>query len=212
MNTPQIEMNIFTTLKYQNKQFCFLEEHLTRLFDSLRWYKIKIPQIDFEAELKRLMKINRFLESRIRIVVSQNGELDIQCQKLAIDKTPRTIKIFAERRKNLGIYQHKCQNLPNVELNKQAKQDGFDDYLFIDEKERILETTFCNIFFVKDNEIFTPPSYLPILPGIMRAKILEQNNVSEREIFLNEISQFDEIFVTNAIHGRVEVKEIIMGV
>ncbi len=204
-------MNIFTTLKYQNEQFYFLEEHLTRLFDSLRWYKIKIPQTDFEAELKKLMKINKFLESRIRIAVSQNGKLDIQCQKLIVNKTPKIIKIFAERRKSLEIYRHKCEDLPNVELNKQAKQNGFDDYLFIDEKERILETIFCNIFFVKDNEIFTPPSYLPILPGIMRAKILEQNNVSEQEIFLNEISQFDEIFVTNAIHGRVEVKEIDIG-
>ena len=69
------------------------------------------------------------------------------------------------------------------------------------------------LFFIKDNKIYTPKDELPILNGIMKKRIedicIELNiEVVKKEIYIDEINDFEFSFVTNSLMGAMKVKLI----
>ena len=71
----------------------------------------------------------------------------------------------------------------------------------------------CNIFFIKYNKIYTAKDELPILNGIMKKRIedicIELNiEVVKKEIYIDEINDFEFSFVTNSLMGAMKVKLI----
>jgi len=60
---------VFTTLKYENKQFFNLDKHLKRLFNSCKVFEIKWHTINFPVILSELMDRNDLTGSRIKIIV-----------------------------------------------------------------------------------------------------------------------------------------------
>ena len=207
----------FTTFKCVNAKIIDLDLHLKRLEFSLKENKLEFPQREYSKILENLLNMNNLQDARFKLMIFRHdNELNIwlQCLPLTINMQPKVLQVYPITRKDEEKYRFKSINYDkNISLNKEAKRRGFDDFLFIDGKMRVLETTFCNIFLATENEICTPLSSLPILPGTVRHKILEQrqfgvHQVSEKEIYLEDLPNYRYAFVTNAIHDLVVVKQI----
>ena len=70
-----------------------------------------------------------------------------------------------------------------------------------------------NIFFIKDNKIYTPNSELPILNGVMKKRIIDvcsELNIKliEKNININDIKEYDFAFVTNSLMKVMKVTKI----
>ena len=81
-----------------------------------------------------------------------------------------------------------------------AEQKGYHDALMLDYRGYVAEGTGANIFFIKGNDVHTP---IPdcFLNGITRQTVIEMLssqgfNIIERHIMPDEISNFDEAFLT----------------
>ena len=81
-----------------------------------------------------------------------------------------------------------------------AENKGYNDALMLDYRGYVAEGTGANIFFIKDNDIHTP---IPdcFLNGITRQTVIEMLssqgfNIIERHIMPDEISNYDEAFLT----------------
>jgi branched-chain amino acid aminotransferase len=81
-----------------------------------------------------------------------------------------------------------------------AEQKGYHDALMLDYRGYVAEGTGANIFFIKDNDVHTP---IPdcFLNGITRQTVIEMLssqgfNIIERHIMPDEISNYDEAFLT----------------
>ncbi len=55
---------------------------------------------------------------------------------------------------------------------------------------------------MKDGKVFTPPLSEGCIAGVMRAHILANAEVAERECTIKELEQADELFLTNAVTGH----------
>lgn len=91
-----------------------------------------------------------------------------------------------------------------------ARQRGFDDALYLNDKIRICETTTSNIFGVMDNTLHYPPDDTGCLPGITRSLIIElaeKNDIraSATPLTESDLMTCDEVFITSAIRGVVRV-------
>ena len=112
------------------------------------------------------------------------------------------------------IYRHKTTNyFENIYTKEYAINNGFDDAIFLNIEDKILECSMCNIFFIKGNKIYTPKDELPILNGIMKKRIEEACvklgiEVIKKEIYIDEIDEFEFSFVTNSLIGAMKVKLI----
>lgn len=81
-----------------------------------------------------------------------------------------------------------------------AEQKGYHDALMLDYRGYVAEGTGANIFFIKGNDVHTP---IPdcFLNGITRQTVIEMLssqgfNIIERHIMPDEISNYDEAFLT----------------
>ena len=93
-----------------------------------------------------------------------------------------------------------------------AEAKGYADALMFDYRGRVAECTGANIFFTKDNVIHTPTPDC-FLDGITRQTVIElakrrQFEVVERVIMPEEMSGFEECFITGSAAEVTPVSEI----
>ena len=91
---------------------------------------------------------------------------------------------------------------------RKGKKAGIDEPIFLNTKNEISEGATTNVFFIKDKKIYTPAKECGLLPGIIRQYLLETYPVEEKRIFPEDISQYDEMFVTNSLLGIMPVKNL----
>ena len=98
-------------------------------------------------------------------------------------------------------------------LSKHAAIDaGYADALMLDYRGLVAEATGANVFFIKGNDIHTPTPDC-FLNGITRQTVIELArqrgyNVVERHIKAEELSNFDECFLTGTAAEVTPVSEI----
>lgn len=89
---------------------------------------------------------------------------------------------------------------------------GFYEVILVDKYNRITEGSRSNVFFVKDNIVVTPPQD-EVLLGITRQKTIQLAtesgiNCKEENIFLNDISDYQAVFITGTSPKILPVSQI----
>ena len=94
----------------------------------------------------------------------------------------------------------------------EAMARGFDDALMLDWRGRVAEATGANLFFVAEGALHTP---LPdcFLDGLTRQTVISLARargfeVVERTVMPDEVSAFDEVFLTGSAAELTPVREI----
>ena len=116
---------------------------------------------------------------------------------------PRTIPALA---KASGLYM-----ICTISKHR-AERAGYADAMMLDWEGRVAECTGANIFFVKDGRLHTPIADC-FLAGITRATVIDLARrrgieVIERRILPEELSGFDECFLTGSAAEVTSVAEI----
>lgn len=113
------------------------------------------------------------------------------------------------RRATAGI---KCTSYADFWLAwKQAQAQGFDDAILCNSAGALCETARANLFWVRDQTVFTPSLTCGPLPGIARAMVLDWlredgHDVREAVFSLPELAAADAIFLTNSATGVREAR------
>lgn len=204
---------VFDYLKtYFGKPF-HLRDHVNRLFKSADFIGLKIPKTKVEIieVVNELVKINKFPESSIRIIVTGGESSDGKKRgesTLIITCEPRN-----EIEKSYYVYGVKVKTVHDYREAPLAKTvnytmaikylseyipQGYFEVLYV-HNSKITECTSSNIFFIKGKKIITPKD--EVLPGITRSIVINEASkyfdVDERNIYFHEIYDFDEAFITS---------------
>lgn len=101
-------------------------------------------------------------------------------------------------------YLHKFED--RSQLDKDFEQRGECDDVLIVKNGMVTDSWQANIVFRKGGEWFTP---LPgLLKGTMRESLLDEGRIQEREIYVDEIREFDAFRLINALRPFDEVPEV----
>jgi 4-amino-4-deoxychorismate lyase len=82
-------------------------------------------------------------------------------------------------------------------LNKLAELRGDCDEILIVKDGQITDTSFSNVVFTDGQQFVTPSSYL--LPGTMRAALLQSGAITEAPIRTGDLQQFSHVTLINAM-------------
>ena len=72
-----------------------------------------------------------------------------------------------------------------------------DDDILIVKNGLITDSSFCNIIFKNEEGLFTPLN--PLLKGTKRQYLLDKNIIKEREIYLQNLNEYNEVILINAM-------------
>jgi branched-chain amino acid aminotransferase len=95
----------------------------------------------------------------------------------------------------------------------EAKLNGFDEAILLNDAGMVAEGSGENIFMVKDGRVFTPPLNAGILPGITRDSIMSlcsdlDLHVEERNLVRSELYLADELFFTGTAAEVTPIREV----
>lgn len=202
---------LFETVAVKNSRGIFLEEHLERLNNGLETLKINKSVSNNQVE----DAINRLLltEGALKIIVSENNTIFKSRENpYSVDSYKKGFSIrkansLRNETSQMTYMKTLCYNDNILELNA-AKVDGFQEVYFENTKGYICEGSLSNLFFVKDNIIYTPSLECGLLNGVLRRWILESFDVKEGFYKKDDLYNSDEIFLTNSLMGVMRVVNI----
>ena len=210
-----------TFLVNENGNVFLLEKHIERMQSSAFYFGIDAPK-DLNEIIKKYIIQQNIKNKIVRVTLTfGNKQKDIK-PSLAFSNreniyTPQKIAngcklTLSEVRKSQSsiIIRHKTSNYAeNYFLLQSAIESGFDDVVFLNSKDEITETSKCNLFFVKDETLFTPNISCGLLPGIIRQWVIENSQKCvEGNFNLEDLLNADEIFVCNSAMGIMHVNSI----
>ena len=226
---------VYEVIPAYNSTPFLIHEHIKRLNDGLTELKINFDTKDIYSICYDLIEKNKPKESfSIYIQVTrgeQNGRdhrflnlnhpsVFIGLQKCAY---PTTYDQAHKALLKKDIRWEKCfiksiSLLPNV-LYKQLAADSNCLETIMHKEDKITEASASNVWAVKDNVIYTPPTSDFILNGITRVFLLQalkQHNleVYEKPISKEQLIKADEVWVTSStkeIQPIVKVDDNVIG-
>jgi len=124
--------------------------------------------------------------------------------------------ILANSKRTAGDVSYNLKKLGQKSIDIElefARENGFDDVLFLNEREELCEASYSNIWVVSGKTLITPPIDSPCLPGITREKVIQlatdlQLNVQTRPLTMKTLFAANEVFLTSSIRGIQPVTEI----
>lgn len=190
----------------------FLEEHLNRVTSSAGFFEFQIDLKKIRNQLSKILMTFGDKKSRkIRLTLESSGQINFETRDFTPlkKKEPLAVTISPQKVSSSNPFLfHKTtkRTLYNSELERVKKQK-FYDILFVNEKGNITEGAYNNIF-VQGNrgELLTPSLECGLLPGILRAKLLESGKFKETSLTCDELEKAAKIWVGNSVSGLVEVK------
>jgi D-alanine transaminase len=218
----QFADGVYEVTLFENNKLIDGDAHIERLFRSLREMKI---EHNFTKEEIYNIQIELFKKNQI-----DNATCYLQITRGFANRIPffpkdikPTISATVSVRKNVSdiefekgikvithedIRWKRC-DIKSVALfassfvNQKAKDQGFDDAIFIRDGF-ITEATFANLFIVdKDDNLITKAASNQILQGITRNRIIQiakENNINfiEKNFAIDELMRAKEIFLTSS--------------
>ncbi|AUJ58691.1 aminotransferase class IV [Coxiella-like endosymbiont of Amblyomma americanum] len=214
---------IFETIKVEDGNFLFFQEHYYRLAMSASQLDIpfRCSLIELRNQCQKLLKINSSPKiAALRITLTRGMSKTIGMQlpltlspTLVITITPycfippvSTLYITNIKR-NESSFITQLKTLSRLELvlaRQKAIKAGYQEGLILNTKGAITETSTGNLFVVIDKQIFTPRTEDGILPGITRSVIIKiaariKTPIIEKQLYPDDLLKASEIFQTNSL-------------
>jgi len=195
-----------------NGEFRLLAMHLDRMEASASYFGFAF---DRAAIMSRLMaQASQFAPGvfyRVRMLLDESGGLTINHSEHIAHTASQTgrIRLSSERTLSTDVFlRHKTTHRELYESEyAKCRADGFDEVIFLNERDEVTEGAISNIFIRRAGELLTPPLRSGILPGVFRRHLLE-SDVTAREsiLMLHDLESADAIYICNSLRGLREVR------
>ena len=191
---------VFEGMRAYDGEIFKLTEHNQRLRDSAEMLDFEVPYSvgELDKAAREVIAANKLSDAYVRPLAWRGSEqmgVSAQKTKICFAKYRRPDPATAPvRSKAAGLYM-----ICTIEKHR-AENEGFADAVMLDWRGYVAECTGANMFFVKDNVIYTPIADC-FLDGITRRTVMalaKQRgwDVVEKRILPEELADFIECFVT----------------
>ncbi|GGW21660.1 aminotransferase class IV [Arenibacter certesii] len=220
---------IYEVMVQINGRFFYKEAHLKRLEENLRKIKIDFDTRNLSAEISKILKGSDLVDKDCLLYMHVTRGVAPRQHAFPTSITP-TFMMYAIPKILPDINLIKASVitsedfrwtrcdikmislLGNVIANEDAMQAGCFENIFI-RNGVVTEASHCNVFFVKDDIVYTHPADRFILDGITRQLVLElcaQLGIEVREKGVSEkaMIDMDEAFLTGTTTQIASIRQI----
>ena len=201
-------LSIYEVCRVFRGKVIFLNDNILRLDNSIKKSSLDIDlkSLHVEDKLNRLIQLENIKEGNIKYV--------LRITPSGVDEYIYQINHSypAEEAYQHGVDTVTCRAMrENAEVkyinsglremtNRILQEKGVYEVLLIDEDGCITEGSRSNVFFIRDNTLYTAP--LPyVLPGTSRKRVLnicqeDKLNVIENRVNYKDIASYEAAFIT----------------
>ena len=205
---------IFETIKTVDGKPWAFSRHMRRALNSSAKEEIVLPNEELVREaITTLLETENQTTGLLRVSFDATGnwaaahlpyveiigpaKVGLHPQPLVADGVP--VKSYP--------YNHR------LEILAQARLNGFDEALVTNSEGLMCEGSVCNVLFKIAGIWCTPPLSDGVLPGVMRALVIENFDVTVRSIAVEEIADIESGFLLSSLRiaqpiGAIDAREL----
>ena len=196
---PRFEL--LTTGRIHQGELTFLDQHVTRLREASRYFAYPYDESKLLKELQEeLAHLDLNLDYRCRIALQKNGTFHLEITELTDLPASYLQAQLTEQKLDLATPFTYFKTSQRDHLNQSDHEQ-----IFHLPDGTLLETTIGNLVLEIGGQLYTPPAHLPLLDGIYRRHLLETQQVEEKLLTLNDLTDADRIYACNALRGLYEL-------
>jgi branched-chain amino acid aminotransferase len=191
---------IFETIKTVNGHPWALSRHMRRALNTARRNDQPFPTEELiRSAVSETISANPFAIGRLRLLLGNDGSLCATHEEYIELEQSANLGIFQLTEKHSGIVEKRYPYTANLQLLANAKQAGFDDFILVNPEGFITETAIANLVFQIGGDWITPPLNDGVLPGVMRALLIEKASVNVRQIPADKLDEIECGFVVSSL-------------
>ena len=191
-------LELIETLKWQGG-FVRLARHLARMAASAGLFGLGFDEIQACKALADAVAGGAGT-LRVRLTLNEAGMFQAAAAPLAENPPHWTYDISPVRLDSADLLLRHKTNWR--ELYDAAH--GGDETVFLNERGEVAEGARSNIFVRRAGELLTPPLSTGLLPGILRAELLESGACTQAVLMEKDLK--DDVFFGNALRGLIPAK------
>lgn len=224
---------LFETIRMADGQTPYLDTHLERLTRGMKILKISVPDNYtteyFNKRIKLLSEGHVFGRVRLSVFRAAGGlytpERNIPEYVLTFKPSQDDSWGWSSARLKLGICPvvqlpvnilsglKTANALPYILAGIWIEEQKLDECILLNQMGEVAEAGRSNIFYFKNNKLFTPEDQAGGVNGVMRKLIVGECKkkgipVIKKKVRIGELLCADEVFLTNAIRGVQSVERI----
>jgi para-aminobenzoate synthetase / 4-amino-4-deoxychorismate lyase len=209
---PGGKFRLIETMRAEEATIALLDAHLERLQKSAAYFQIPFDELQVRNKIAERLEARAATPTRVRLTLDDCGGLDISVTPLDVVPWAGQILLSSSRTDAADIFlHHKTTHRVLYDTAFQnARKDGFDEVLFMNELGFVTEGAISNIVLRIGGTIVTPDEASGVLPGIFRQSLLAQLSGSQsRPISLADLRSAEQIWFCNALRGCRVVRNIV---
>jgi len=217
---------LFETMRSVNGKIVYCNEHLRRIKNSCAHLRMRFPYSlpGLKRHIEQVVKINGSSDAYVRLTLwkNQNNSADtlIFVRKYsplaAVEYRKGFSCLFSKARINEKCFlpRLKSTNYLLYQLAYvEAKEKGFDEAIILNSRGYLVEGSRSNVFFIKENKIFTPALGCGCLSGITRKVVFDLAKrkgikICEGKFVPSDLFSADEAFLTNSLMGIMPLASV----
>jgi para-aminobenzoate synthetase / 4-amino-4-deoxychorismate lyase len=212
---PWPAFELVETLAAEGGTLLRLERHLARLRASAAYFGFPYPEAEVRQALADAARSADAEALRLRLTLGPDGGVAVDTAPLAPvgsddpglarGSAPLPVALAREpvRSTDRFLY-HKTTHRAVYDAARTADPDAFDTLLW-NERGEVTEFTRGNVVVELDGERLTPPVAAGLLPGCLRAELLETGVVREAAVRLEDLERATRVWFVNSARRWLEV-------
>ena len=220
---PVQRFDLIETMLYEPGQgFWLLPYHLKRLAASAGYFGFIYCEgrvrgaldqaVDQAAD--RAAAAEKDQRLRVRLLLDEDGKVSVSTTPLGPIESDKTMRyVISDTRlstTDLFLY-HKTtrRELYDREWKHFCDTLGADEVIYLNARGELAEGSRTSIFVERGGKLFTPPIASGLLPGTLRASLIDEGRAVERVLRVDDLTSATAIYLGNSVRGLVRAHPLV---
>ncbi len=194
------DLRLIETLGWDGRTFARLDRHLARLAgsaDRLGWH------CDAGRVRAALHGAVGDAAVRVRLTLDRAGRMEVGVTPLPPTKPFWRVGLAgAMLRSDDPWLSVKSTRRGAYDAARAALPEGLDEMIFQNERGEVCDGTITTVFFDRGDGLRTPVLSSGLLPGVLRAQLLDERGCSEERLLAKDLANVS-LWVGNSLRGLI---------
>lgn len=202
---PRPPFALIETLRADGGRARRLEAHLARLAGSAGYFGFAFDLAAArDAVARHLAQREGPRPLRLRLRLTRDGSLDVASRPLELEGAERWLRLALDPepvQSTEPLLYHKTDLRAPYERRRE-RHPGADEVLLVNERGELTEGTTSSLLVRMDGRWLTPALECGLLPGVLRAELLDRGEVEEAVLRPADLARAEEIHLASSLRGR----------
>lgn len=185
-------------------EYFLLDEHIQRLTESARYFGVPMDAREVRRLLTQAEQGPGPARRKVRLRISTGGVIAVDIEPASSPKVLSVGFAAGPIDSTDPFLYHKTTNRVLYDTLR-AGQPHLDDVLLWNERGEVTESTIANIVIQRDGRWVTPPVECGLLPGVMRAHLLRNREITEGIIRKEDLREATKIRLINSVRKWIDL-------